>query len=567
MDRKFLSDFALLSSTSVSALFVAAAFGKMRIAPPVLLCCATLLLLINGLIWFLHKKTSSELSTVGEMTKSLAQGKPLVTLDVTQQLASQVQQIIGDLQTASTRFNEMRRREQSLLENAQDVICMLDLKGIFRSVTPASKAVLGYRPDELQGKELTNYLVQDDVDQTLNAVLGAENSINRIAFENKFKKPNGEIVELLWSAHWSASDRGLFCVARDNTDRKRAELALQESEARTRYLMNHMPAALLVLSSDGRVSFQNARVQEITGKSADNVLGKNIFELLGLKPAEAATKFQQTKQFTTAQLIEEKITRAGREQRIQVALEALDNEFLAILMDVTEHHEYRSLKERLVAMVIHDLTSPLTTLNLTLELMEDGAFGELNDDLKTRVSNCKNDVNRLTRMMNDLLKLAKYEADQLEIQSIPVPLTTIFSEAIAACGPIAASRGIELHSQCDELTVVADKDRIIQVILNLVTNAVKNAPSGSAVSITGISSDEVASVSVVDRGSGIDPSKLDLIFRPYQQSSWRDSVVKSGTGLGLPICKTIIEAHGGSILATNNDDGGATFSFTLPVAK
>lgn len=124
-------------------------------------------------------------------------------------------------------FRESLLREKSVVENAADVICTIDTTGTILSANPAAKSVLGYAPEALIGKQITTFL-DGDGQQSLVEFLGAKESINKIIVENRFRKKDGTIVDLLWSAHWSASDEGLFCIAHDISQRKAAEAAKEQ---------------------------------------------------------------------------------------------------------------------------------------------------------------------------------------------------------------------------------------------------------------------------------------------------------------------------------------------------
>ncbi len=177
---------------------------------------------------------------------------------------------------------------------------------------------------------------------------------------------------------------------------------------------------------------------------------------------------------------------------------------------------------------------------------------------------------RLTALINDLLDLAKLESGKIELKIGPVRVSELFEQALTATAALFEKKNLAIRRDLyDELPdVFVDRDRVLQVLVNLVSNAVKFTPEGGCITCRaqkGTGADVgCIELSVADTGPGIPPEHLDRVFEKFQQLDENNELMK-GTGLGLPICKTIVERHNGRIWANNLADRGCVFSFTLPI--
>jgi len=218
-------------------------------------------------------------------------------------------------------------------------------------------------------------------------------------------------------------------------------------------------------------------------------------------------------------------------------------------------------KQEFVQMISHDLRTPLTSIQGTLALATRGSFGTLTEKGVKRVADAEEDTERLINMINELLDIEKMEAGKLELECARVGLAEIVDRSIESVQGFAESHGISVSREGDDATVFGDKDRLIRVIINLVSNAIKYSETGSAVLVRISREDGKAIVKVCDSGRGIPESAVNQIFDRFSQVEKADA--KKGTGLGLAICKAIVEAHKGQIGVESTAGTGSTFWFTL----
>ncbi len=221
-------------------------------------------------------------------------------------------------------------------------------------------------------------------------------------------------------------------------------------------------------------------------------------------------------------------------------------------------------KQEFVSMISHDLRSPLTSVQGTLTLLEDGAYGQLTQTGHERVETAGRSLDRLIGLINDLLDLEKMEAGLLTMKPQEVAAEEIVNEAIESLRQLGEENQVTLKGEVEPLKVKVDQKRILQVLINLIANAIKFSPPGTT-ALTRLSKEKnYARITVSDQGPGIPAEYRQSIFNRFQQITRRESS-KQGTGLGLAICKAIVEAHGGTIGVESQPGKGSTFWINLPL--
>ncbi|HEU4725766.1 MAG TPA: ATP-binding protein [Candidatus Eisenbacteria bacterium] len=228
--------------------------------------------------------------------------------------------------------------------------------------------------------------------------------------------------------------------------------------------------------------------------------------------------------------------------------------------------ELDRLKSEFVAVVSHEVRTPLTSIKGSLELLSDDRFHKLPDPQKELLGICQANTERLITLINDILDFSKLEASKLPMTMEVVDLRHVLTEAVENIRSLAGMRNVGIDLRIDDSagTIDADSMRIGQVITNLVGNAIKFSPDGGHVEVFASGDEGLVTVSVKDYGRGIAPRDLNRLFQRFAQLDSSTTRKAGGTGLGLVISKGIVEQHGGKIWVESALDQGSTFSFSLP---
>jgi signal transduction histidine kinase len=231
--------------------------------------------------------------------------------------------------------------------------------------------------------------------------------------------------------------------------------------------------------------------------------------------------------------------------------------------------ELDRMKSDFVSHVSHELRTPLTAIKGSVDLVLREVLGPLNERQTHHLRRLRSNTQHLTGLINDLLDLSKIESGKIELNSARVSLGGLLHEVVEALRPIAAEKPIELALTTPEPSTLvwADRDKITQVLTNLIGNAIKFTPPRGRVMISAVSNDaDWVRVSVSDTGPGIPTDEHERVFDKFYQVAQIGGSKPKGTGLGLAISKTLVELHGGKIWVESEPGRGSTFYFTLPAA-
>jgi signal transduction histidine kinase/GGDEF domain-containing protein len=236
-----------------------------------------------------------------------------------------------------------------------------------------------------------------------------------------------------------------------------------------------------------------------------------------------------------------------------------------IMADITKEHDIDKIKTELISNVSHELRTPLSTIQEGIALIAEGSLGPLHADQRDMLTRVKNNIDRLSRLINDLLDMSKIEAGRLELKKSSVDISTLVEEVLSSFRNQATDKNIELITLIpnDLHPLYIDGDKISQVLSNLIENSMKfTLPHGR---ITIGAKDKVIKVeiSVADTGIGIAPQHMAGLFDRFSQFNRAYGPGGRGTGLGLTISREIIDMHGGRIWAESEVGKGSTFTFCI----
>jgi two-component system, NtrC family, sensor histidine kinase KinB len=329
---------------------------------------------------------------------------------------------------------------------------------------------------------------------------------------------------------------------------------------------------VIVTDGEGRVTKLNPAAEEIFGSEKENI-GKHVGEVA--RDARIAG--------AVAEALESQrpVAGEGMSSVLPLAVDGLERAFrlrttpmrdntnrllgaVTLLEDITHLREIDRLKSEFIATASHELRTPLTSVQMGVHLLLEGALGELTDSQNEVLQACRQDCERLDKLMRDLLDLSKIEAGESQPQLAPVRARELIATAAEELRPQVETKGLKLRVELsvDLQQVEVDRTQIERVISNLVINALRHTKHGE-IKINAEQRDGNVAVSICDTGSGIPTEYLPHIFDKFVQVP---DAPTGGAGLGLTISKSIVEAHGGQISVQSQVGRGTTFTFTLPLA-
>lgn len=256
---------------------------------------------------------------------------------------------------------------------------------------------------------------------------------------------------------------------------------------------------------------------------------------------------------------------------LEISISRLDlgeTKYMAILRDISDRKRIDRMKMEFVSTVSHELRTPLTSIKGSLGLLAGGALGEFPGQASNMIKLAYDNCERLGRLVNDILDIEKIESGKMEFYPSETDLNMLMSEAVQGNRAYADGYGVELFLEPVPVRMIeVDKDRIRQVLDNLISNAIKFSDKGDVVTIKVMIEQQGIRIEVSDNGPGISESFRPHIFKKFSQSDSSDTRKNGGTGLGLSISKAIIEAHGGEIGYISEENCGATFYIVLDVVN
>jgi signal transduction histidine kinase len=238
--------------------------------------------------------------------------------------------------------------------------------------------------------------------------------------------------------------------------------------------------------------------------------------------------------------------------------------FVGIATDMTLRHEAERMKNEFVSVVSHELRTPLTSIRGSLGLLAGGVFGPLPERGAQMIDMAVANTDRLVRLINDILDVERIDSGRETMEKRRCQAPELVAQATDMLATMAAEAEVRLAVDTDAAELDADPDRIVRMLTNLISNAIKFSPPAGTVSVTCERDAEDVVFRVRDDGRGIPPDQLTSIFERFEQVDASDSREKGGTGLGLAIARGIVQQHGGRIWAESEPGAGATFVATLP---
>lgn len=396
------------------------------------------------------------------------------------------------------------------------------------------------------------------------------------AAEHRVIHPDGSVHWLMSRAKAVYDELGqpvrVLGILLDISDRKQVEEALRQSEAKFRFLSEGSPVGIFMTNTQGDYIYTNPRFQGICGCTFDETLGNGWIQFIHPEDREEVTaewaKVSSQRQEYSAEvryIRKDGIIRFGRV--LSAPIFSVADEFVGYVgtvEDITDSRSIEIMKKEFISIVSHELRTPLAAIRGSLGLLASGVLKNKPETSQQMLDIAVHDTERLVRLVNDILDLERLESQKVKLNQQWCDGLKLMRQSVETLQSLATQSNITLFVEPTSVQVWGDSDRITQTLVNLISNAIKFSPPETKVTLSIQDQTDQVLFEVKDQGRGIPADKLQKIFGRFQQIDASDSRQKGGTGLGLTICKSIVQQHKGKIWVESIVGEGSTFYFTLP---
>lgn len=358
--------------------------------------------------------------------------------------------------------------------------------------------------------------------------------------------------------------------------RARIEEGLRESEGRVRAVVDNVLDGIITVNEDGTLESMNPAAERLFGYARDEAIGRHFKMLMPEAEREEYDDYLRSHlNVGNGKMIGFGLEVTGQRRdgtvfpmelgvsRMQLGQRQL---FIGMVRDITQRKEVEHMKNQFIAAVSHELRTPLTSMQGSLSLLAEGVGGDLPERGQSLLTIARNNVERLVRLINDILDVNDIQSGRVRLNLRPLDLTALVERAVEANRAQAAERGVRLalRNGLGAARVQADGERLLRVLQHLLSNAVKFSPAQGAVEIEVRRVDAAIRVSVTDRGPGIPEEFRERIFQAFSKAPSDNPSSQDGAGLGLGLARAVVELHGGRIGYASEPGAGTHFYFELP---
>ncbi|MCA6611873.1 MAG: GAF domain-containing protein [Pseudanabaena sp. M158S2SP1A06QC] len=470
---------------------------------------------------------------------------------------------------------DVRDRQEGLSECLIEFVNQFNIKA--KMIVPILQNLNSHRPNESSSpNKLWGLLIAHHCDRPYKWLDFELEMMQQLADQFGIALSQTEILEHLEeivearTAELQEVNRNL---QQEINNRKQAETTLRQSEEQLRLITNALPVLISYVDEHQCYQFNNKAYEDWLGKVPTQIYGMNLKSVWGnncYTKLIAYVKLALLGQVVTYE--NEILLKDGQLRSVNVTyIPHIDEQknvkgFFSLTTDISERKAIERMKDEFIAVVSHELRTPLTSMHSALKILSTGRLGKLSKDGQQILKIADDNTERLVRLVNNVLDLQRIESGDVKMEKQICNVSTLMIQATEAMQPMAQHHGVVLIVEPVDIEIFVDSDYIVQALTNLISNAIKFSSVNGKVWLTAEKklNNEVL-FSVCDEGQGIPSDKLENIFERFQQVDSSDSRRKGGTGLGLTICRKIVEQHEGKIWAESILGQGSTFSFTLPL--
>jgi PAS domain S-box-containing protein len=468
------------------------------------------------------------------------------------------------LRIAEAKLQDSETRYRRLFEAAQDGILILDAHtGQITDVNPFLTKMLGYPRQSILKKRLWEIGPFKDVASSKEsfALLQEKDYVRYDNLPLETRDRREIAVEFVSNVYEVDHTRVIQCNIRDITARKRAE-------EKYKVIIETAMDGFWLMDSQGHFLDVNTAYSNMTGYSRGELLGMQLSDLEAKEtPEESAAHIQRLKKSGRERFETLHRRKDGTILDIEVSANYMSIEggqLFVFLRDITDHKKLDQLKEDFIGMVSHEMRTPLTVLTGGLDTIVTEWDRLEPDEVQMLLKDAVGEVGSLSNMLENLLELAHLQANRLKLRAAVLDIRQLAQKTVRKYqGQSPHIFVMDFPAQMPKVNV--DPARIEHVLNNLVQNAIKYSPSGGEIRVFGRQESDHIIVGITDKGIGMTAADCEKLFVPFQRSDVSIAKGIKGIGLGLVVCKHLVEAHGGQISCESELGKGTTFQFTIPL--
>lgn len=349
----------------------------------------------------------------------------------------------------------------------------------------------------------------------------------------------------------------------DRVFRKKV-VSMDAAAKRERAVVDNAVDVICSLDAYGRFLSVNQAAVRLFGFQPEELVGNSYADVVIAEDFEHVRKEVNAVMHTGKSCaIETRVQRKdGTVADTAWSVRSSQNSLFCVVHDVSEKKDAERIKQEVIAMVTHDLRTPLTTVRSVLDLLDSGMSEMVLSNNGKLVKNALRSTRHMQTLVDDLLALEKMKSGRVELQIARLSLQSIFEQSVQTVSGLASDKGVLLDVHSVDIEVLADEHRLARALVNLLGNAIKFSPAGATVTLSAQQDSRSVLVSVTDQGRGIPVEMKQKIFERFQQVRGTDE--KIGSGLGLTIVKTIVELHGGEVDVESEEGKGSRFVIKFP---
>ena len=489
-------------------------------------------------------------------------------------LAKPYSLLFRNLKQSEEALRASEQHYSALVRNLADAVFEIK-EGVITWCNDRVEGIYGYSKDELMGKDASFFYPTGISPTEFTKLVTRELKEKGLFYgSTEFKRKDGSVIDVEYSITRIPDKYPLevVAVARDITERKRIEEALRQSETNYRTLVESSPDGVISVDDKVRVIDCNEGVCQLLGYSREELKGKDFRELLASAlPDKLSFYYDQLAQKGLVETEFEFLGRGGRTilvwAKIVGAYDANGrlSQALVYIRDIAERKKLDQLKDEFIGLVSHELRSPLTVIMgaVNTALTEGARLSR--DEMRQLLQDAAWETEVLSHLLGNLLELSRARADRLFLSREPVNVKDIVKDVVDKIKRQTSNHSFETDLPRVLPPVHADQLRLERILYNLLENAVKYSPDGGNIKVSARLEDNHVLIGVSDEGIGISLHDQARLFSPFERLAAQRLEGVKGIGLGLLVCRRLVEAHGGRIWVESEPGRGSTFYFTLPL--